>query len=193
LEIESFVKNIISVDAVNLKLDDSEHIDILLLECLQYALVKEQQVALTYRILPQLRKDVILLPEEIKLSICLLNSKTKMVNNQSNEVLSYHKNIGTVFVLSKEEIEKRIVNTSIDSLLCFEPITTLIPKEEKQNYTRISINTEISIYGEEKLSIDECSLTMNYKLNDIQNIENYNSVTTQYIVNESPTFKVDWN
>jgi predicted RNA methylase len=191
LGVEAYVKSIISTDAVQLQLENAHEIDILLLECLQFALVKEQQVALTYNLISQLKKEVVLLPEEIKLSICLIDSNAKMRNNLNGSDEPFYKNINTIFVLNKEEIHKRSATLNRNELLSFEPLTTVIPSD-RENYNRISINTEIAVYGNEKLEIDECSLTMNYKLNDLENIKSCQTVTTQYIVNEAPTFKVDW-
>lgn len=192
LGVEAYVKKIISLDATTLQLENPEEIDILLMECLQYALVKEQQVALTYHLIPQLRDDVILVPSEIKLSTCLINSKIKMQNSLTNTEAHYYKNIQPIFILSKEEIQNRKQTSSSNNVLQFEPITSLIA-EEKNQYTRISINTEITVYGDQKLRIDECSLTMNYKLSDIDAVKDKSSVTTQYIVDESPHFIIKWN
>ncbi len=191
LGVEAYVKSIISTDAVRLQLENAHEIDILLLECLQFALVKEQQVALTYNLISQLKKEVILLPEEIKLSICLIDSNAKMRNSISDGNEPFYKNINTIFVLNKEEVHKRSATLVRDELLTFEPVTTSIPSD-RENYNRISINTEIVVYGDEKLEIDECSLTMNYKLNDLENIKSCQAVATQYIVSEVPSFKVDW-
>lgn len=191
LGVEAYVKSIISTDAVQLQLENAHEIDILLLECLQFALVKEQQVALTYNLISQLKKEVILLPEEIKLSICLIDSNAKMRNSFSGSNEPFYKNINPIFILNKEEIHKRSATLERDKLLTFEPVTTSIPSDT-ENYNRISINTEIVVYGNEKLEIDECSLTMNYKLNDLENIKSCQAVATQYIVNEAPSFKVDW-
>lgn len=192
LGVEAYVKKIISVDATTLQLENPEEIDVLLMECLQYALVKEQQVALTYHLIPQLRDDVILVPSEIKLSTCLINSKIKMQNSLTNTEAHYYKNIQPIFILSKEEIQNKKQTSSSNNILQFEPITSLIA-EEKDQYTRISINTEITVYGDQKLQIDECSLTMNYKLSDIDAVKDKSSVTTQYIVDESPHFIIKWN
>lgn len=187
--IENYVKEIISVDAVQLQLENPNDIDILLLECLQYALVKEQQVAITYSILPQLKEEVILIPEEIKLSLCLINSKKKMEYLTSHENLKpdYFNKKNTVFVLNKEEV---LNNKSTP--LEFPEITTLISEQDKKEYTSVAIATEICVYGEEKLEIDQCSLTMIYKLSDMEKVQLNEGVVTQYIVNEKPGFKVNW-
>lgn len=191
LGVEAYVKSIISTDAVQLQLENADEIDILLLECLQFALVKEQQVALTYNLISQLKKEVILLPEEIKLSICLIDSNAKMRNSFSGGNEPFYKNINPIFILNKEEIYNRSATLEREKLLIFDPVTTSIPSD-RENYNRISINTEIVVYGNEKLEIDECSLTMNYKLKDLENIKSCQAVTTQYIVNQAPSFKVNW-
>ncbi len=191
LGVEAYVKKFISIDATTLQLENAGEVDILLLECLQYALVREQQVALTYNLIPQLREDVILVPNEIKLSTCLLNSKLKMQHSLNQSDVPYYQNINTIFVLNKDEIQRRNRLLDSEKLLEFEPVTTQLT-EDMNDYSRVCINTEINIYGDQKLGIDECSLTMNYKLSDVEEIKDKSAVITQYIVDKSPHFVVEW-
>ncbi len=187
--IEAYVKEIISVDAVKLELENPDDIDILLLECMQFALVKEQQVAITYNLVPQLREDIILLPEEIKLSLCLINSKKKMayLTGLEEKKQDYYTKKKTVFLLNKEEVLKTKSNH-----LQFPEITTLITEEDKNEHTSVAISTEICVYGDEKLEIDQCSLTMIYKVSEMENVLSKEGITTQYIVNDKPGFKINW-
>jgi hypothetical protein len=190
--VEDYVKEFISTDAVQLKLDNAHEIDILLLECLQFALVKEQQVALTYNLIPQLRKEVILIPEEIKLSLTLTNSIKKMeyANSFSDEgKQSYYKKLNTVFLLDKETI---LNSNQTDKNLEFPELTTQILEEDKNNYNSVVIATEICIFDDEKLAIDDCSLTMCYKISSIQDIIAKKEVKTKYIVNKKPNWEIEF-
>lgn len=192
LGVENYVKEIISTDAAQLQLENAREIDILLLECLQFALVKEQQVAITYNLIPQLQKDVILVPQEIKLSVCMVDSVKKMkymTTTESNNKPSYYKDINTVFVLSKEEILNHL---SKSEELIFPEVITELSEEDKNNFTTVSISTDIHVFGDQVLGKDECSLTMSYKLQDTNRIESYNAVKTKYEINENPGLKIDW-
>ena len=58
--------------------------------------------------------DVILIPEEIKLSICLIDNKKKMnyiTSPNPLEKIDYYKNINSVFTLNKEEILNKGLNS----------------------------------------------------------------------------------
>lgn len=194
LGFEAYVKEIISADAAQLHLENPLDIDILLLECLQFALVKEQQVAITYNLIPQLRNDVILLPQEIKLSISAIDSFKKMkfmTSNDTDGLPVFYKNLNTVFVLNKEEILCRKSNSEIE-IFDFEKVTTLLSNDDKNEFTSIAIATDILVYGNQKLGMDECSLTMSFKLSEMEKAKNYTSLTTKYIVNKSPGLNVEW-
>lgn len=190
--VESYVKEIISTDAVQLMLENAHEIDILLLECLQFALVKEQQVALTYNLIPQLRKDVILIPEEIKLSLTLTDSIKKMkfmYSFSDDEKQSYYKKLNTIFLLNKETV---LNSNQTAKNLKFPEITTLIPEEDKNNYNSVVIATEICVYEDEKLPIDDSSLTMCYKISSMKDVLAKKEVKTKYIVNEKPSWEIEF-
>jgi predicted O-methyltransferase YrrM len=187
---EEYVKEIKSVDAAQMQLENAEEIDILLLECLQFALVKEQQVAITHHILPQLRKDVLLLPEEINLSLSLIDSKKKMAYLMSSEdgvLPDYCKKVNSIFELNKDNILSRNSGE-----LVFPEITTFLREEDKSEYDSVAITTEIKVFGNHRLEIDQCSLTMCYKIDLMENVKSKKGLVTQYLVNETPGTKIEW-
>jgi predicted RNA methylase len=190
--VEEYIKEIIMADASQLQLENASEIDVLLLECLQFALVKEQQVAITYNLVPQLRKDAILVPDEIKLSVGVVDSVKKMAymtHPDDSIEADFYKDINTVFVLSKEAIWNHISNFKT---LDFPEINTTISKEDKKNFTSVVISTDICVHSNQKLLKDECSLTMSYKLSDTNQLENLTTVKTKYEVNEKPGLKIEW-
>jgi len=189
---EEYIKEIKMVDAAQVQLENASEIDILLLECLQFALVKEQQVAITYNLIPQLRKDVLLLPEEINLSICLIDSKKKMnylMHSVDGSPPDYFKKINSIFELSKEEIRRKELNLG---KLVFPEITTYLPKEDVNEYDSVAITTEIKVFGNHTLDIDQCSLTMCFKIDLMENVKSKKALKTQYLVNEKPGTKIVW-
>ena len=193
LSIEDYIKEIILGDASQLQLKNTSEIDILLLECLQLALVKEQQVAITYNLIPQLKKDVVLIPEEIKLSIGLINSKKdmeRMTNLDENYVSNHYKEINTVFHLNIKEIHKNYLNHLVP--IAFPEITTLLTEEDKKNYDQIVIATDITVFGDEKITMNQTSLTMPYKIGETNKIEDKKGLTSKYEISENPSLKINW-
>lgn len=186
--VEDYVKQIISEDAAHLQVNNPETIDILLLECLQNALVKEQQVAITYNILPQLDEKVILLPQEIKLDLCLINSKKQ--NDYMMGVdpkVDYYIEKNTIFLLNKEEVLKNKANN-----LQFPVFETALTQDDKRDFDKIAISTNICVFGEERCGVNQTSLTMMYRVNEIEKVKNYSSLTTQYQVSDVPGFEIKY-
>lgn len=190
--LEAYVKEIVMADASQLQLENANEIDILLLECLQFALVKEQQVAITYNLVPQLRKEALLVPEKIKLSVGVINSVKKMAymtHPDDSLEADFYKDINTVFTLNKEAILDHLTNFKTVE---FPEIKTTISEEDQKDFTSVVISTDINVFGDQNLLKDECSLTMSYKIIDTNKMEQLNTVVTQYEVNEKPGLKIDW-
>lgn len=187
LKIRNYVKEIIQEDAAKLILKKPEEIDILLTECLQNALVKEQQVAISYNILPQLNKESLLIPKEIKLNLCLINGKqhTEYMLSLENIKPNYYKILNNIFLLNKEKI---LENSNLD----FPEIETKITENDKANYDKIVISTEICVFENEILEPNQTSLTMMYRIDEMEKIKNNNSLITKYQISKKPGFEVKW-
>lgn len=185
---QPYVKEIISADAAQLKIGNASQIDILLLECLQLALIKEQQVAITYNLLPQLRQDAILVPQAIKLSLCLIDNKKKMALMMGESTESYYKNLQTVFLLDKQEVAANKSNPPQ-----FPKITTPLSQQVKTGFTTLAIATEICVFEDEKLRIDDSGLTMMYKIGRTDELGAATEISTQYVVNEKPGWEIAYS
>ena len=181
LNTTDYIKGIYECDATSFSITEPEEIDILLIECLQHALVREPQVAITHNLLTQLNENVILIPEEISLHLSLLNlgKKSNSVTEISEiEKLDYHKKIDTVFVLNKKEVLK-------NSSLLFQKIETQIKEEMLVGYNQLAITTEITTFKNEKLTINDSGLTIPFTITYLDD-KKIKSVNTQYKVNEQP-------
>lgn len=190
--VEAYIKKIYTTDAAQLQMENTDAIDILLLECMQNALANEPQVAITYNILPQLRKDVILVPEEISLSISLVDSKKKMDFMTSTIPVkrdSYYKNLQNVFTLNKEAIA---TTDKKSKELVFPKMVTELSEADKSNYNSLVIATHITVFDDQKLDVDECSLTLMYKIDTMEKAAPFNGISSQYVVNENPGLKISF-
>jgi len=179
---ESYVKDIFQTDASIFKVPSPNFIDIVLIECMQHALVREPQVAITYNLVSQLNENVILIPEQISLHIALIDSEKKnnyLLNSKSTErKLDFYTNIKPVFVL-----DKKIINDNSENI--FPKIEVVLPKKTIENSDILAITTEITIYKNKKLTIDDSGLTIPLILSYLKN-QRIKGVTSQYIINESP-------
>src|SRR5690606_11717921 len=105
-----YVKEIYHCDASNFSIPPKLDAHILLVECMQRALLHEPQVAITYNLLSQMKKEIILIPENISLYLALIDhkKKTKYQSVTDNVVsMDFYENSEAIFILNKEEVLKR--------------------------------------------------------------------------------------
>ena len=179
---ENYINEIHLCDASEFIIPNPNDINIVLIECMQHALVREPQVAITYNLVSQLEKNIILIPEQISLHIALIDSDKKnnyLMNSDITErKLDFYKNIEPVFV-----IDKKAVYNNPDTI--FPKIEVVLPKGIDKNSDILAITTEITIYKNEKLTIDDSGLTIPLILTYLEN-QKIKSVLSQYTINENP-------
>jgi predicted RNA methylase len=177
-----YVKDIFLTDASTFKVPSPNSVDIVLIECMQHALAREPQVAITYNLVSQINKNVILIPEEISLHIALIDSEKKnsyLMNSESSvRKLDFYTNVKPVLVLNKETIENNPEKS-------FPKIEVILPEETVKSSDILAVTTEITIYKNEKLTIDDSGLTIPLILTYLKN-KKLKGVISQYIINENP-------
>ena len=190
---EDYIIEIHQVDAAKFAIPNSEEIDILVLECMQIALAKEQQVAITHNLYSQLKPEAILIPEEISLHLALVDGRAKMATFDAIVMgdIVYHKNSEPLFVLNKEEVRSNAKVFKQEGI-SFPKKKTLLPKAFSNNPCMIAITTEIKVYKEDILTIDESSLTAPLRLGHQDEQPNTIGITSQFLVNELPGLEIDF-
>ncbi|SRX76464.1 SAM-dependent methyltransferase [Aequorivita antarctica] len=183
-----YIKAIYHCDASNFIIPSEFDADILLLECMQHALLREPQVDITYNLLPQLKKEAILIPEKISLHLALIDTDKKkeylsIEDNKSEK--DYYENSEAVFTLNKAEILQNSLNFKKESFH-FPEKETHFSKEQLGNYDFIAVSTEITIFKNISLEIDESGLTVPLLLADLNYDQNVIGAKTQYIMGTDP-------
>ncbi|HKP32127.1 MAG TPA: hypothetical protein VJT83_05350, partial [Chitinophagaceae bacterium] len=155
LHLEKYIHRIEKADATKWEIPTGDNIDIFICEAMQQGLKKEPQVAICQNIVPQLSEETIIIPTQVVLKAVLINPEKRMQEKLEldDELKSIHE-LGTVLTLSRESI----LNDDVFAEKVFD-----IPEETAHNYPELSILTEISIYNDHKLLIDESALTMPLK------------------------------
>jgi hypothetical protein len=182
--IRDFIRNCYCADATQFRVDNDD-VDILLVECLQQALAREPQVKIVENLVPQLKGDLILIPEDITLSLALVNTKQQqsfMHNLDSEKVIEFYEIIDTVFSINKEVIQKNSIQ--------FNSQTNLFDEEQLREYNRISIFTEMRLYEDEILTYNESGLTIPWDVNDFTSKAPVYGVTTNYVTGNDPKLDI---
>lgn len=185
---EAYIDSIHECDAATFKVESSDAIDVVIIECLQHALAREPQVAITYNLIEQLPKEVLLIPEEISLHIALLNIAKKneqLEYKEGVEPYPFHKNSDPVFVLNKVEVQKRLEENQ-SNIFDFPEVKTLFSSLDFDDYDQIAISTEIKVYKDEILTFDNSGLTIPCILKVLQDKNKPSGVISKYVVSESP-------
>ena len=171
-EIEDYVSLIEKTDATTHKLKNQQEIDIVIIEAMMFSLKGEHQVPISYNLISQLSNDVVLIPQEISLNLLAVNSERRHANKQSlGGPIPYFERLGTMFSLNKGEINKQ-------ATLFFEtfPETEFpenkieIPNVINRNFNELHIETQITIYKDEVLQIDESGLSTLDKIHEFKSM-----------------------
>ncbi len=183
-----YIKAIYHCDAANFIVPSEFIADILLVECMQHALLREPQVGITYNLLPQMKKDTILIPEEVSLHLALVDMDKKreyqsIEHNKSEK--DYYENSEALFTLNKAEV---LQNSSAFKKEGFQfpEKETHFSKEQLSNHDFIVISTEITIFENISLNIDESGLTVPLFLADLNHDQTVTGGKTQYVVGTDP-------
>ena len=188
-EISDYIEAIDCCDATTYTIENPESVDIILTETLQKGLKEEPQVAISYNLMSQVSDQVILIPEDITLNLLLVDADKKTAHQTSFEThIEYYKNIGPLFSLNKTEISKH-QDTLIPSLpnFTFPSTKILMPENANRDYHTLSIETQIRVFEDEVIKIDESGLTFLTKLTDLNAmLQTFNCVISSYQCSNKP-------
>lgn len=188
LGLEDYDITFVNEDATKYQINSTNVPDIIISETMQNALAKEQQVPIFLNLMSQVKNDSIFIPEKIELFIGLQNRSIQMHEPQ---IKHYFK-------------EKKVFEVSIDSMfpdtlpkkqktkeVTFEKVQTVIGVEKLKNYDQLVIITEIHVYKNEKIGINQSGLTTPICIQDIDDdLKEPIQVETQYEVSSEP--KLDY-
>lgn len=150
-------------DAANFIVPDAlKNAEILVVECLQHALLKEPQVGICYNLLPQMKEDIVLIPERIDLSTAFFSLNHLQPNDeQTLEKPAYH-NVDTIFSLHKDCVSEVQPTVMEDGIERFPEVASIFPEDLRKDFNMMGINTEIQVYKDKKILFNQSGLTMPY-------------------------------
>lgn len=197
-EAEDYIRDLIITDATTYQIDDPASVDILLSETMQAGLNKEHQVAICYNLIPQLPAQTIMIPEQIILKLYALNQEKHQEYKTSLEpenVPKFFEDLGTLYTLDTPNImaQHEKIN-AMGSAATFEPVTIEIPKDTHRKYHQLTIATQIMLYKDIELKLEESGLTALRILQPLnpmmQTVKNLRST---YYTGENPGLDFEMN
>lgn len=188
LGFSDYIKGIHIADATQYILDTD--VDIVLSETMQHGLVKEQQVPIVMNLMQQVSKETILVPEKITVELGLINYNTLLRRTEETPETAYCTRIGELFELSAEHIATYAdIIEQKDKKIVFPKKTFVLPKEQINRFPQLSMLTDIQVFGNEKLVLNQCSLTMPVRLNSFSETEtDDHQIEIGYKIDEVPGF-----
>jgi hypothetical protein len=150
-EYAGFVRNILHADCTKLELPNWDSIDILLSETMQYTLQREHQVPITEYLIPKLRDDVVLIPQEIRVGLGALSS----VGGKGDWNLIP---FSSLLVLSAAGLTSEVTPDGKAGTV-ESPHQLVLPARPEVGGVLV-MTTDIHIYGTEYLGFNECGLTI---------------------------------
>lgn len=190
LDIGKYVNKVICGNASTYQLENSGEIDILISETMQHALVKEQQVPIMLNLVNQLKKDVIIIPENIKLDLALWDTSSKEVLN--DEYLLKYELLETLLNFNKQFIHS-FVNGQDDNRinLCHG---VKFRTDNSTQFDKLAILTSIHTYADEWIRYGESGLCIPKILLDTENTSSeLKEISLQYVFDGNPHFTYTLN
>lgn len=188
LQIEKYIHHIEQADATTWKIPGNDQIDIFICETMQQGLNNEPQVSIGLNIVPQLYPGAIMIPNQVILKAALLNPQKRMHEKMQGiysetAILP----LQTVFTLNREILLEygSAGKPSVQSFVTFPGTSLFIHEEQASNYPVLCLLTEIEIYNQQKLLLDESALTLPLKLADLKKGQQRN-LKFQYQTGKEP-------
>ncbi|MFT6337599.1 MAG: putative RNA methylase [Halioglobus sp.] len=184
--LEEYNIELVMDDATKYQMDAD--VDIIISETMQNALEKEQQVPIFYNLMSQAKRDIIFIPEKIEIFIGL---KESGIPTEKLEESNYQKQ-SRIFELSKSAIG----NSNWDAKkpiaeLTFPNVQTIIEKEALSNYNQVVLITEITVFNDEVIGLNESGLTTPKSIYNMDSISDDSLVLdTQYTIGVKPKFEI---
>ena len=182
LELTSFVNSFLHQSVMDLQLESSDEIDIFLTETMQHALLKEQQVPIVYHVLPQLHSEVILIPENIHLYLATIENKEYGAVPKAilGDIISFNKD----YVYRSQKSDG-------DSGYTFPKKEFILKLEEQEPTPSIGIFTEIQVFGNNFITLNESGLTIPKIIKAIDNKTKEMHLSLQYKINPIPHWEIN--
>lgn len=189
LGLEDYKIKLIKDDATTHKIDPENKPHIIISETMQNLLAKEQQVPIFLNLMNQVKYDSIFIPEKIELFIGVKEEGIPAEHTQNH----HYQKIEKILNISREIMNTENCNgNSIFDGSSFKKKKTVIEEHALRGFSEIVLMTEIQVYKDSRITVNECGLTTPLRIKDIPNKQTHPIViNTQYIISSKPELKYE--
>lgn len=181
--IEEYFKEIIECDATRYQKESDEKIHMIITETMLNGLQNEPQVAIVQNLAPQLIDGGILIPQNIELTINLVDNKAKMKRlfHETSDGTSFFVEVTSLINLNQFNCN----NTDI-----YKNIEIHLKEPAEERFKDVSLFTTIQVYENHFIGHNECSLTIPIVYKQLtQSILRDQKVIFNYVFGERPKFE----
>lgn len=176
-------------DATTFRINKETPIDIILSETLQCGLVKEQQIPITLNLLNQVPENTILIPEMLALDICLLNLNAFNSRTENAPENDYLLVLEQLIKIDNTSHKKFQLDTTSETKILSEKEITIHPKDTIQ-FETLALITRITVFGNNKIQINESGLTSPILLNVFNNLTTEKKINISYKIDKEPGYVI---
>lgn len=152
---EEYIREIHCTDACTFEIPKDLDVDLIVSETMQYALYRELQVPIMVNLLKQAKKEVLIIPEEIIVELGYWNTSC------SDKIAVKHQKLTEVLRYNKTEIHQWIEDSGgFLGDIRFSKTRVSIDPEDLRSFDKIAYYTEIKIFGDEIIRLNESGLTI---------------------------------
>lgn len=181
LGLEPYIRSIETTDAATYIIPDDQQPDILVTETMKAGLLKEPQFSICENLLPQCVRDPVLIPEMIKVELCLSGS----IMNQVDEKQS----LATLIMLRKSLFDGSAASQKELSIIR-EGILVAVSINQEERRRWVVLDTYIRIFKQHELKYNESGLTMSVNLSIFsQNTQPSGLWRIRYNIQAEPFFE----
>lgn len=177
-----YVKAIEKGDAVQYNIPEGYQPDILVSETMKPGLANEPQVAVVASLLPQCNRQPILIPQKIRISLCL--SGNLMNDPEAFTELQALLELDAITAL-------QIKNDPVNIPALSGGVSVTLAERPEPHFTKLVLDTRITVFGNHVLGLNESGLTITVPVMDIAAIKEYPArLLFRYAMGSNPGFSV---
>jgi hypothetical protein len=182
LGLDPYVTAVLNEDAATLRLPPGIIPDILLSETMKPALEKEPQAAILFNLLPQCATDAVLIPQSIIISVVLHGDLTVF----PDRILS----LGELWRLDARWIRERVA-VKAESAAWDNEVVVEIPGQLPPSLNRISLFTQLDLFGDYCLGLNESGITIPRRISLPENWQGLQQLHFRYELGNPTGFVIN--